>query len=530
MKSDQDLYKRLRDLPKERLWNEEVGRFNAASLRERMSSVAVIRAVGSTFGRFGTEAEKMQVRDWLISLLGDPQEKIRRYAAAALPKIGAGEQGEEKLLDVLKNSREEREQRHLGRALEKVGGAATLALGEGVLPTHSRQKVQAGVARRERPASISLEAMLPVSGSLRIHLRCRRGLEGFVKAEVAEKLRPHEGFRVVAVRSGCVTLEAAQECTLATLYRLRTFATLGIYLGTIADGDGPEWVESLAACIASPRSSNLMKAATDGVPRYRIDFPTRGHQRGAIRRAAERAYERCPDILNDSREAPWSIDVIPTGEGRKESYVELRPRLYPDPRLSYRQDDIPAASHPPLAACMARLAGTHSQAVVWDPFCGSGLELVERGLLGGVKSLHGTDLDPKAIAVAQANFSAATLSDVKSIFTEADFRDALRPGHPAGIRPGSVSLIITNPPLGRRVRVKDMQGLFDDLYHAASVALKPGGCLIFANPLRTGPTDPSLKLEYRQAIDMGGFECRLEMYRKIGKNMESRQAGKSERS
>ena len=168
---------------------------------------------------------------------------------------------------------------------------------------------------------------------------------------------------------------------------------------------------------------------------------------------------------------------------------------------------------------MARLAGPHpqNQEVVWDPFCGSGLELVERGLLGGVQALHGTDLDLKAISVAEANVSAAKLSNVHSIFTETDFRDALKPGHPAGIRPGSVSLIITNPPLGRRVRVKDMQGLFADLYRAASVALKTGGRVVFANPLRTVPTDPSLKLEYRQAIDMGGFECRLEMYRKMGK-------------
>ncbi len=45
MKSDQDLYKRLRDLPKEQLWDVEVARFDAATPRERMSSVAVIRAV-----------------------------------------------------------------------------------------------------------------------------------------------------------------------------------------------------------------------------------------------------------------------------------------------------------------------------------------------------------------------------------------------------------------------------------------------------------------------------------------------------
>jgi 23S rRNA G2445 N2-methylase RlmL len=512
MKSDQDLYKQLRDLPKERLWSQEVPRFDAASPRERMERVAVIRAVGMIFGRFGTPEEKQTVRDWLIALLADPQEKIRRYAAAALPKIGAGEQGEARILDVLAASTEEREQRHLGRALEKVGGAATLALaGQGALPRLTEQKVKAGLARREKPASLNLEATLPVNGSLLIHLRCRRGLEKFVKDEAAEKLRAHDGFRIGAMRPGCVTLHAEQELSLAALYRLRCFATLGFHLGIIRD-DAADWAESLAACIVSPVARDFMTAATTGVPRYRLDFTERGHQRGAIRRVVERAYDLVPEILNDSREAPWSVDIIPTGEGRKESYVELRPRLYPDPRLAYRQDDIPAASHPPLAACMVRLAGHQTNEVVWDPFCGSGLELIERGLLGGVKALHGTDLDESTIDIAKANLSAAKLSDIHSTFASSDFREALRSG---SVTPGGVSLIITNPPLGRRIRVKDLQGLFADLFKVAATALKPGGRLVFANPLRLMPLDPSLKLEYRQGIDMGGFECRLEMYRKV---------------
>ncbi|MEY2906216.1 MAG: hypothetical protein RLZZ408_687 [Verrucomicrobiota bacterium] len=520
MKSDQDLYKQLRDLPKARLWNEEVMRFDAASPRERMERVAVIRAVGMIFGRFGTEEEKRKVREWLITLLNDPQEKVRRYAAAALPKIGAGEEGEERMLALLRTTGAEREQRHLGRALEKVGGAATLALaGEGILPGLTEQKVKAGLARREKPSAIDLEASLPVEGTLLIHLRCRRGLENFVKSEAAEKLPPHEGFRIGAACPGCVTIHAEREFPLAALYRHRCFATVGFHLGTIPDDD-LAWTESLASLIASPLSRDLMKSATEGVPRYRLDFTERGHQRGAIRRVVERAYELEPEILNDSRQAPWSVDVIPTAggeKGRRGSSVELRPRLYPDPRLAYRQDDIPAASHPPLAACMVRLAGHTANEVVWDPFCGSGLELVERGLLGGVKSLHGTDLDPKAVEVARANITAAMLSGTQSTITACDFREALKPGNRTGIAPGSVTLMITNPPLGRRVRVKDMKGLFADLYRAASLALKPGGRLVFANPLRTGPSDPSLKLEYRQAIDMGGFDCRLEMYRKMQK-------------
>ena len=165
---------------------------------------------------------------------------------------------------------------------------------------------------------------------------------------------------------------------------------------------------------------------------------------------------------------------------------------------------------------MARLAGPNSREVVWDPFCGSGLELVERGLLGGVVSLYGTDLDPEAAAIARANISSSGISGLKTNIVTCDFRDALTAGNSIGIKSGGVTLIITNPPLGRRVRVKDLRGLFDDLYRVAASVLQPGGRLILANPLRTGPADSLLKLEYRQAIDMGGFECRLEMYRRIG--------------
>jgi len=57
--------------------------------------------------------------------------------------------------------------------------------------------------------------------------------------------------------------------------------------------------------------------------------------------------------------------------------------------------------------------------------------------------------------------------------------------------------------------------LFADLFDVAAAVLKPGGRLVFANPLRIEPTDPSLKFKYRQVIDLGGFDCRLEMYLKL---------------
>ena len=47
--------------------------------------------------------------------------------------------------------------------------------------------------------------------------------------------------------------------------------------------------------------------------------------------------------------------------------------------------------------------------------------------------------------------------------------------------------------------------------------LQPGGRLVFANPLRMESRDRTLKLLSRQTVDFGGFDCRLEVYRKLGR-------------
>jgi 23S rRNA G2445 N2-methylase RlmL len=253
----------------------------------------------------------------------------------------------------------------------------------------------------------------------------------------------------------------------------------------------------------------LLETFTEGSIRYRLDFVDKGHQRGAVRNVVNRAYALCPEILNDAREAPWAMDLHPTGHGTS---VELRPKITPDPRLYYRTDDIPAASHPPLAACMARLAGRMSEEVIWDPFCGSGLELIESALLGGVKGIHGTDLSPAALKIAQANVEAAKLAGVQARFDCVDFHDFVKV---PGLGPNSVTLVITNPPMGRRVPVPNLARLIGDLFTVAGQVLKPGGRLVFANPLKVEPQGAPFKLESREVIDLGGFDCRLEKYIKL---------------
>lgn len=470
-----------------------------------------MRAVGVAFSESGSAAQKDEARDWLLGLLRDPAEKIRRYTIAALPKIGVGPREEAALLALLQATEIDREKKSIGEALDKVGGAATLQTlttgGADLLP-QTEQKVKASVAREENPSTIRMEGMLSSFGRLRIHLRSRKGLERVVRDEVEQSPRTQHLFRVGFVGSGLVELIPTQPFTLADLYSLRCFATVGFALGFVKATTEDETIEAIAAAIASPVALRVLQAFTEGSLRYRLSFEDKGHQRSTVRQVANRAYALRPEILNDPRNAPWAVDVHPSKKGDS---VELRPRLSPDPRFLYRERDVPAASHPPLAACMARLAERVDGDIIWDPFCGSGLELIERTLLGGVQQVYGTDLSDAAIAKIRKNFAAAHGQAVEARFICADFHDFKKL---EGLGPDSVTLIITNPPMGRRVPVRNLRQLIEDLLAVAAKALKPGGRLVFPNPIKVESPHKSLRLESRQVVDLGGFDCRLEVYLK----------------
>ncbi len=510
-----ELYRELRALPWEQLWQEEVPRFDRAAPRERFERVSVVRAVGVVYLESGPADQKDEVRQWLRKLLQDPEEKIRRYAIAALPKIGAGADEEAELLALLGSDTGEREKKFLGQTLDKIGGEATLkALGAtGGLGMQTEQKVKASMARSQSPSSVVMTRAVTDFHGLRIHLRGRAGLEKIVREEVEAQGK----FNVLDVQPGLVAMTAKAAFTLADIFALRCFGTVGLVLGHVKSEE-PETTEALASIIASPRSQGLFTALTHGAVRYRLDFVAKGHQRAAVREIANRAYALCPQILNDAREAPWAIDIHPATDGET---IELRPRLSPDPRHAYRLDDVPAASHPPLAACMARLAGMQENESVWDPFCGSGLELIERARLGGVKRVFGSDLSEEAVAIATRNFAAsaqeagaAKLGNVVTRFARCDFREF---PDLQELPARSLTLIISNPPLGRRVPIKNLRGLFEDIFAVAADMLAPGGRLVFTNPFNMESPEPSLKLQSRQTVDLGGFECRLELYRKAAR-------------
>ena len=505
MKSDKDLYRQLRAMSADQLWNEEVPRFNQADARERQARVSVVRAVGVAFAATGSAARKAEVRKWLTELLQDPSEKIRRYAMTAIPKIRGPSDAEGHMISLLKKTGSEREKKHLGRALGKIGGAGALSSVAGLLPT-AEQKVKASVARAQQPSSIRMDAVVRDFRNLRIHLRCRKGLESFVREELDELNGRRRKFSVIEARDRYIAIAPTAPFSLSELYTLRCFATVGFSLGLSRSLDPQEQIEVIARMITSPAALGLFENLTEGSLRYRLEFMGKGHQRSAVQQIANRAYQLNARILNDARISPWSVDVFATAKG---VFAELRPRIYPDPRWWYRQDDVPAASHPPLAACMARLAGFQEREVVWDPFCGSGLELIERALRGGVARLIGTDVSPEAVRVCEANIAAARLKQIDATVTRSDFRDFQKLDVLAN---RTVSLVVTNPPMGRRVRIPDMQGLFGDVFKCAAAVLRPGGRLVLVNPLRLQPSESLFKLQFRQVVDLGGFNCHLERY------------------
>jgi len=507
-----ELYNRLRRFSCRQLWENEVPQFNSASPEDRFRNVAVVRAVGVVFSESGTVEEKAEARLWLNGLLNDPDEKVRRYAMKAMPKIGAGLDEEKALLSVLRKTESEREKKFLGQALDKIGGAETLKVivqNNPGLSAQTELKVRASVARNEKPSRILMDRQLSGFGTLRVHLRGRTGLEQFVADELQASVLLCRKFKLGEIRPGLVVLTPVAPFSLADLYSLRCFGTAGLVTGGVAGENGKKLIEALAAVIASPLSRRVLGTFTGGAIRYRLDFTAKGHQRGAVREIAARAYVVCPEMLNDARNAPWAIDIHPAAKGRL--VVELRPRFNPDPRFDYRRDDVPAASHPPLAACLARLAGFTENEIVWDPFCGSGLELIERTLLGGVQTVHGTDLSAEAIGISRDNFAAAKTGSVMPCFTCCDFRDYPRL---SGLGTGAFSLIISNPPMGRRVPIPNLRGLIQDFMSVSSRMLKPGGRLVFANPLDFDCRIPGLILQSSRKVDFGGFHCRIEKYLK----------------
>jgi 23S rRNA G2445 N2-methylase RlmL len=185
----------------------------------------------------------------------------------------------------------------------------------------------------------------------------------------------------------------------------------------------------------------------------------------------------------------------------------LTPQKLADPRFTYRLKDVPAASHPTIAAALVRASGMREDDVVWDPFVGSGSELIERARAGPYRALFGSDTDPRALDAARTNLEAARLGGV-----------SLSEGDATTYAPPDVTRIITNPPMGRRVArdgsLAELLDRFTD--HAARVLAKGGGTVTWLSPMggRTAERAEArgFQVTTRQQVDLGGFQAELQVW------------------
>lgn len=427
----------------------------------------------------------------LIAATKHGASRVRRAAAVALGKLG-GDDARAALLarwDASDAAPDER--RALAEALGKVGGDDALArlrsLGASDDAELTRRRDRAilmadRTARRDE-ASIVVGDVAP-AGPLAIQLTCRPGLGGLLVDELAAL-----GLRGKPLQDRGATLALASP--LSSLFASRLWSQLAIPL-PLATGD---LATAIVATITAPATRALLASWTRGAIRWRLGF-AEGHKRAIVWRVARDVTARAPELINDPTATTWDF-LVDAGT------LVLVPRRLDDPRFAYRVADVPAASHPTVAAALAWLAAPQPSDRAWDPFCGSGLELVELARRASPRALLGTDVDPTALAAARANLDAA---HVNATLVEADARTHA---------PGPLDLILTNPPLGSRVQL-DAAALLTTALPNFARALAPRGRLVWITPVprRTTPVAEQLGLHRSHAlpVDLGGVRGQLERW------------------
>jgi 23S rRNA G2445 N2-methylase RlmL len=494
-------------------------RLEALETSEKALRPLLIRVVGRLVSQGSSEGIAT-----LVAALEDPDAKVRRNAAMALGRVrdgtspalpgrGRNLEGtspalpgrhaiEQALVDAWGRETRPEVRRAVVEALGKVGTEDVLVVlrqaGVAADPELSRIGHRAAMMV-ERTASRGkrgiIDATLVAGRPVNCVALSRRGLEGLL----AEELSSHAALSDVRVLGpGRVAVRLSGP--LDAVFTARTMLGVRFELPSEWVRDGDTVAEAIGRALSSEEAKVVLSTWTVGPVRYRIAWGEGGHRRAATWDAVAAIARRAPGLINDPTQSTWEVIV---SENRRQVDVALSPRSLRDPRFSWRVADVPAASHPTIAAALARVAGARDGDVVWDPFVGSAGELIERALLGPYRTLIGTDVDARALAAARSNLAAAGLD------ARLEVADALT------ATPDGVTLIITNPPMGRRssrtAALRDMLSRF--VVHAASV-LRPRGRLVWMTPwpaqARASGTRAGLTLQTARTVDLGGIDVELQ--------------------
>jgi precorrin-6B methylase 2 len=269
--------------------------------------------------------------------------------------------------------------------------------------------------------------------------------------------------------------------------------------------DGADPATRVIEALMRPDVGAAISAWTDGPPRFRLAWAGGGKRRSLVMRIAQRLRARGSALVNDSREVAWTFEV-----DLSRGHIVCRPRA--DPRFTYRLADVPAASHPTVAAALAWVADPQAGDTVWDPFCGSGTELVECAHRSEGLHLRGTDLSADAIAIARRNVEAAHIDAASLVLARGDACRDLPPEVEGG-----VDVILCNPPLGRRIaREGGLSPLLRAFVDHGAPQLRPGGRIVMLSAQPSVTADAArrsgLHPHDHTEIDMGGFSVALQVH------------------
>lgn len=446
--------------------------------------------------------ETPELRAFLRACLRDDDAKTRRNAVIALRRWPDAAVEEELLAHWEWEPRVDH-RRSIAATLGSIGGARALALlsaatsDDAELTRITSRAVQMLQRTLGRDAVGSVRAERSAPSPLELVVRCRQGLELLCASELGAAFAPQ--------KIGPGVLKATLTGALGSVFRARTMVSFGFALPPVALRAGEDIAEALARALGSDTSRAVVASFTEGRASYRIAWEGAGHRRAAVWKAAERAMKTAPWLVNDPTESVWQASVRESPRGVE---VTLEPRKLDDPRFAWRTGDVPAASHPTVAAALARVAGVRADDVVWDPFAGSGLELVERALLGPFARMVGTDTDARALRVARANLDSAGVANTELV--EADARTYEVRG---------LTLIVTNPPLGHRVGFgADTTEMLCEFVRHAAATLSPGGRMVWLSPdaerTKAEAERAGLTVTRRQWVDLGGLEVELQRFEK----------------
>jgi 23S rRNA G2445 N2-methylase RlmL len=454
----------------------------------------------------GRSTMSADARELLIAALDDHDPKTRRNAAIALGRSRADGVEAALLRSWDQDSRPEM-RRSVAASLGKIGSARSLPLLRNALQTQDTQLARIAeravmmIERTESRSSSSgrLDGDRMPGEPMEIEVFARRGLE----EPLFEELKRASGvIEAHGAGPGCV--RARLTACMSALFSVRTMLSFRFPLPASTRNDDESASEAIARAATNERAKRIFSTWTVGAVRYRISWEEGGHKRAATWETARAIAQRAPELINDPTASLWELAVSVKG---RRIEVALVPRGLHDPRFPWRRRDVPAASHPTIAAALVQVGGIRADDVVWDPFVGSGTELIERALAGPYRSLTGSDIESRALAAARQNMRAA------GVHARLERSDALMHAPPG------VTLVITNPPMGRRSargpRLADM--LDDFIAHVASV-LVAGGRLVWTAPWparsRAAGTRAGLVLDWARNIDMGGFDAEIQRWNK----------------